>query len=306
MADGKWVPDLTPETPLVEAARRVLELRLRVIAHWLPMAVAAAEKDAEHVHQLRVGTRRADAALRLFRRCLPGKAYRKARCTLQRIRQAAGEARDWDVFLLALAERVSSAPEAQRAGLDFLIGHALGQREVAQGQLAALTEDAKGFADFAAGVVGALRPAEGGEAEQLGDLARAKVAAAVERLGQSARGDLGQYDRLHDVRIDGKRLRYTIEVVADCFEPGMKEILYPQIEEMQEILGRANDSHIACQRLMSLRRQAKRWPATWARAKAGVEALLRFHQRRLPEERKRFEEWWRAWEQAGVEAFIGV
>ena len=240
--------------------------------------------------------------MRLFRRCLPEKAYRKARRTLRRIRQAAGEARDWDVFLLALAERAAMAPQPQRAGLDFLIGHALGQREVAQGQLASLDDDAAGFADFTDRVLGALRPAEGGEAERLGDLARVKVAAAIERLAQSARGDLGQYDLLHEVRIDGKRLRYTIEVVADCFEPGMKEMVYPRIEEMQEILGRANDSHIACQRLAGLRKQARRWPATWARAKSGVEALLRFHQRRLPEERKQFEAWWCRWEQASAEA----
>ena len=36
----------------------------------------------------------------------------------------------------------------------------------------------------------------------------------------------------------------------------------------------------------------------------GLEALLRFHQRRLPQERRRFAEWWQQWQQAGVDASL--
>jgi CHAD domain-containing protein len=52
----------------------------------------------------------------------------------------------------------------------------------------------------------------------------------------------------HRVRILGKRLRYAMEIFADCFPPEFNEQYYPTVEEMQEILGRANDSHVACER----------------------------------------------------------
>src|SRR5690349_7794695 len=99
MADGKWITDLRADTPLPEAAQRVLAVRLEVVGHYLPRAVQEPDRDPEFVHQLRVGTRRADAALRIFRPCLPRKVYKKARRRLRELRRAAGAVRDWDVFL---------------------------------------------------------------------------------------------------------------------------------------------------------------------------------------------------------------
>src|SRR5262245_48894926 len=177
MADGKWIPDLTPETPLVEAARRALALRLQVVADHLPKAVAAAEEDVEHVHQLRVATRRADAALRLFHLCLPRKVYRRARKRLRKIRRAAGAARDWDVFLISLGERIEAAPAAQVPGIDFLIGHALGERDAAQEQLENVESEQADFVDFLAQVVAAVRPVGEGQLERLGELAPPLIAA---------------------------------------------------------------------------------------------------------------------------------
>ena len=43
------------------------------------------------------------------------------------------------------------------------------------------------------------------------------------------------------MRILGKRLRYAMEMFADCFGPAFREELYPAVEQMQEILGRANE-----------------------------------------------------------------
>src|SRR5262249_5138075 len=108
----------------------------------------------------------------------------------------------------------------------------------------------------------------------------------------------------HEVRIAGKRLRYAMEVLGDCFGPAFKEKLYPMVEEVQEVLGRANDSHVAAGRLEALRAQLAAWPQTWGRVKTGVEALLRFHQRRLPQERRRFLEWWQRWREAGADEVV--
>src|SRR5262245_32779060 len=136
MADGKWIQGLRPDTELTEAARKVLAIRLKVVREYLPRAMHRAYEDPENVHQLRVGTRRADAACRIFRDCLPGHVYRAARKRLRGIRRAAGAARDWDVFLLALRDRGREVSPPELPGVDFLIGYSLGQRAAAQVLLA--------------------------------------------------------------------------------------------------------------------------------------------------------------------------
>src|SRR5437764_10810040 len=132
MADGKWIDNLTATTPLRDAAQKVLLARLQVICNYLPKALHSAEQDLEYVHQLRVGTRRADAALRIFSPCLPHKMFRVARKRLQRLRRAAGAARDLDVFADNLLRWQADQPAKDRPGLDYLLGYAMGQRAHAQ------------------------------------------------------------------------------------------------------------------------------------------------------------------------------
>jgi CHAD domain-containing protein len=308
MADGKWIPDLGPDLTPDEAARRVLRARLEVVAAYLPRAANEADRDPENVHQLRVSTRRAGAAVRIFRDCLPGKTHRDVRRRLRRIRRAAGATRDWDVFLLDLLER-RGRPAARRPGLDVLEGYALGQRAAAQPALAeAGAEGEAGLTAFLSGVVEAVRPTPGGPAS-LGELARPLLAGLARELATTAAGDLSDYAHLHLVRIAGKRLRYAMEVFAGCFAPAFREELYPRVEAVQEILGRANDSHVAAGRLAALRdRLRAARPAEWRRLRPGVEEVLRFHQRRLPQERRRFLKWWERWRKQGAEelaAFLG-
>ena len=62
MAEGKWIAGLTPGMPVADAARAVLAERFAVVRHFLPLAAEKPYEDAEHVHQLRVGTRRSGAA----------------------------------------------------------------------------------------------------------------------------------------------------------------------------------------------------------------------------------------------------
>src|SRR5688572_28975969 len=99
---GKWIAAIRPEGSVCEAARVSLEARLATVVHYLPLAAYHAAQDTEHVHRLRVGTRRAMAVLALYRNCLPRKPARWIKKRLKNVRRAAGEARDLDV----LAERL--------------------------------------------------------------------------------------------------------------------------------------------------------------------------------------------------------
>jgi CHAD domain-containing protein len=300
MAEGKWITDLEAATPLVDAARRVLAVRLETIHTYLPLALHEWKEDAEHVHQLRVGTRRAGAALAIFAACLPAKVHKVIKRHLRAIRQAAGAARDWDVFGEALAEREANATAAQRPGLDFLIGYCQGQRLAAQEALEHAGAKAPfDFERLTAETLAALRvPPEPSAPRTLGELAEIWLHDHVRRLHIAASDNLDQYEHLHQVRILGKRLRYGMEVFAPCFEASFKDRDYAMVEDMQEILGRANDSHVAEQRLTLLRDLLRATRSTeWKRFRAGIEGLLRYHQRRLPEQRKAFLKWWSRWKE---------
>jgi CHAD domain-containing protein len=301
MADGKWIDGLQPDMPWSVAAELVLGIRLRTVHKCLRPALHESWSDPEHVHQLRVATRRADAALRIFRVCLPSRLYKAARDRLRNLRRAAGEARDQDVLLLALEARQAEVSTAEQPGVDFLIAYALGQRVAAQDRLLAvgLAEEA-GLCHFLDQVVDSIRLPDAVSAESpLIDLARPLLTERLQRLHRAASGDLTDYGQLHQVRIAGKRLRYAMEVFADCFAPVFRENFYPQVEQMQEILGRANDSHVAGGRLRALEERLQGgWFAVWLRVQAGIEGLLRYHEDRLPEERERFLAWWQDWTRA--------
>lgn len=308
MADAKWIPELRGDLPLGEAAQLVLTLRLGVVRDRLPLAVEHADEDVEHVHQLRVGTRRTGAALRIFEGALPAKLHRKARKTLRRLRRAAGAARDWDVFIETLTQRLARADGKQKRGLDFLLGFAHGQRVQAQaGLVAAAAERGDRLPGLIHGLAEAAvnEPADG---QTLRDLAVPTLTVLLRELEAAAHGELTHYEQLHQVRILGKKLRYAMEIFAPCFGSAFREEHYPAIEEMQDILGRANDSHVAVGRLTELRtRLLRTQPEQWPAYQGGVDGLLRFHQRRLPQQRQAFLKWWQAWQRSGAEqTFAGL
>jgi CHAD domain-containing protein len=307
MAQGKWISDLKPETSVEAAARHVLFVRLQAVKDYLPRAALEADDDIEYVHQLRVGTRRADAGLRIFADCLSRKIYRKARRRLKKLRRSAGAARDWDVFLAELLTRQQGAEAKHRGGLDFLIGYALGQRAAAHAELEAVYHDeGTTFETFLIDTIEAIHPPGVQHSPAiLVDLARPMLFDRLKELEQAALADLSDYPQLHQVRIAGKRLRYAMEVFADCFDPTFRDSLYPRIEELQEILGRANDSHVAAERLLDLRERLRTTcPMAWPHLQPGFEQLLRSHQRRLPQERRRFLKWWSQWHPTGSEAVM--
>jgi CHAD domain-containing protein len=309
MAEGKWIEDLRPDTLLPEAARHVLRVRLQVVGEYLPKAALNSEEDIEYVHQLRVATRRADAAVRIFEDCLPAKAYRQARRHLRRLRRAAGGARDWDVFLSDLQAREQAAGERQQPGLAFLIGYALGQRTAAHAALEAVYHrEQPEWEEFVGQTVDSVHPPRGRpDSMTLIDLGRPLLGDLLDKLAEAAGGDLTDYGHLHQVRIAGKRLRYALEVFYCCFDETFHNTLYPRIEELQEILGRANDSHVAASRVTTLRDRLRRsCAAVWPSLQPGLEQLLRSHQRRLPQERRRFLQWWQRWHPAGTKAVLNA
>ncbi|MCE9533969.1 MAG: CHAD domain-containing protein [Planctomycetes bacterium] len=275
-----------------EAARVVLTSRLQTVLHHLPLASTEADKDVEHVHQLRVSTRRAGAALRLFADCLPEKRFVRLNKLLRSIRRAAGAARDWDVFRQLLDElRVSPAR-------DLLRGVIAARRCDAQLKLVEIVTT-KGE-DFSLEVVEMVEERfnwkEPDEPRIVGKRAISHLTTLMQELADRAMPPPTVYVDLHQFRILGKRLRYSMEIFAGCFTELFREELYPAIEAMQEILGHVTDAHVAGERIREIRDHLKAFHRVdFPRYQKPIEELLGVQRRIFPGERKRFMAWLPEW-----------
>lgn len=298
--DAKWIHGLSQEMRVADAARKVLSARLNAVRYWLPL-VAHADKDIEFVHQLRVTTRRAGAALKLFRSCFRHKAYRHAKQLLRELRQTAGEARDWDVFLETLFDE-GIPPSPLR---DFLFGFAASRRMVAQTALSKMAFDRRQPLDSLSDELDQLlaEPDEG-EIQGYGELCLHVVRERLAELHRATHPVPLDYHSLHQIRILGKKLRYVLELSVDCFTPAAKESLLPRIESLQEILGEANDAHVLSGRLEEISFFARKFrPAEYPLIQTDLESLQNEQQRKLESEKKRFLNWLSDWDEAGPMVF---
>jgi CHAD domain-containing protein len=255
LAPGKkWIKDITSATATIDAARRVLGLRLESLRDAVGAALQERDDSFENVHQLRVAARRASAALEIFEPCLRRKAYRTASKYVRRLRRAAGLARDLDVVLLNYTKRLEPAGPEEAAALDLLCGYAVAERIPAQDRLHDACagypfEFERWMSDTIAGLLSP--PREIGRMEALG---RAYLGKLCDRIHRAIDMSAPSYEELHSLRVVAKRLRYGMEVFAGCFPPPFREELYPRIAELQEVLGVVTDAHVGLARTERLMR----------------------------------------------------
>ncbi|MHC4399485.1 MAG: CHAD domain-containing protein [Planctomycetota bacterium] len=285
--DGKWIEGVSPQDSVSQAARRVLRARLATVWHWLPLAAERSEEDVEYVHRLRVATRRATAALRMFREFAAGARYRAVKQHLRRIRRAANDARDLDV----MGERFARLAVGNGDGPSGTILGRIGvSRQRAQDPLAALFRQLskERFDRQIDALIEDVRFQPSRKREpKFGREARRYLRRAVKKFLKASRGDLADPMALHELRIRGKELRYTMEIVAGAFAEAFRGVLYPRIEELQDHLGTIND-HFTAQR------RFRDWSAASEsrKEKAYFERLVSAEQKAFSKGRKAFLTQW--------------
>jgi len=120
VARARDVPGFDCDEPFAAAAVRVVEVRVdEVFAH--SDGVLDVE-EIEHLHDMRVATRRLRAALEVFAVCFPRKRHRKALKRVKALADALGERRDRDVAIAFLEGLIGETPEVDRPGIEALIG----------------------------------------------------------------------------------------------------------------------------------------------------------------------------------------
>ncbi len=237
---AKWLKGVSPEQPASLAASKAIEERLNVLWENAARAANYAEEDNEHVHQLRVATRRSVAALKLFRELLSRKRTREMKTLLVRMRRAAGDARDLDVLRIRLEKMIK---QSTSAGLELLLEEVRCLRAQAQTPLKKTYRSLKRkeFPQRIKKLVRRVKWRGEGNEPEFADAARTALKPIVNEFFDTAAADLSDVKSLHQMRISGKRLRYAMELLAAAFDPSFREELYPIFTEVQRKLGTVND-----------------------------------------------------------------
>ncbi len=246
---SKWIEVHSPDESVARVAARTLDARLRLVWHYLPPAAEAGEADEECVHQLRVATRRAVTTLEIFEHLVSKKKARWFRKQLKKLRRAAGDARDYDVLAARLAEQTDPNTLAVRKQLLEIIEE---DRSRAQEPICGMYADLreKGYKRRLKRMVSRLRRLDeraSAPTDRFGDLAVRRTRELVDAFFACSQQGLHDLEKLHAFRVCGKHLRYAMEVFAGAFRTSFRNELYPQIEALQEQLGKIND-HANAQR----------------------------------------------------------
>lgn len=214
----------------------------------------------ESVHQMRVGLRRLQSALMLFRRLAPLPAeFKKGFADL---RHALGNARDAEVLagttLPELASRFSGATQPGALSWDAFLSlqreadMLARERRAIASKMVAASGATRLLLGFCAWVVGE-RWRDGASGDILLEL-DAPVCAFVgkalrrqrKRLLEHAR-HLGRLEGVeqHQFRIAAKKLRYTSEFFSSLLSSGKAKVFGRQLSRLQDDLGLRNDARVA-------------------------------------------------------------
>jgi hypothetical protein len=288
----KWAVIDDKRVPAGTVANRTLRKRLEAVWRELPVAGSAAHRDRESVHRLRVATRRALAAIEAFRDLLPERRAAWFAKRLRRIRRAAGEARDLDVLtdrLGSAAARATNAPAPAPSGRARrrLVAMLSKQRDVSRQpireQYERLVES-----DWPGRVERLLDDVPAGRRQPtFGTYARQRFRPMIKRFFAAADHKLRDAEEMHALRIEGKQLRYAMEIFAAVFPPQVRARCYEALEQLQNTLGEFTDHASAADRF-------RRWSREKAAAsnREVIERLLKEEEARADQARKVFSRWW--------------
>ncbi|MFM7034733.1 MAG: CHAD domain-containing protein [Planctomycetia bacterium] len=293
---SRWIVRDDGSTPATAVAARTIRKRLTAVWSSLPRACEPGG-DPEQVHQLRVASRRALAALDAFDTLLPEKRMAWFKKHLRRLRRAAGEARDLDV-LTARLRRDLDAPQraVPRPSTSLIPGRAARARLVAmlsrqrpssrqpiRDRYERLLE-----ADWPGRMERLLeRLAKRPSQASFDVYARRRLPRLVGRFFEKADRTMHDAAALHAFRIEGKKLRYALEIFASVLPPRPRANCYHALEQLQETLGDFTDHASAADRF-------RRWSLDAAATahRDAIDRLRRKEEQRAKRARKDFSAWW--------------
>jgi CHAD domain-containing protein len=291
--DPKWLTCVSPHDPLSVVARRALLARGQWVAFYLPLAARHWRCEPEFVHQLRVATRRAAATIHLFQDLLPSGPRTRMQSCLKQLRRAAGPPRETDVLIERLPRILEGLPMTQVAELNRALYR---HREAAQHDLcrAARKVSLDQFQDLLSQLLekthwrkSGREPSWKAEAQRLvGDRQQRWLSARTAL--QDVQVEPTSLKQFHAFRVEGKRLRYTLELAGSALGRRFPETLHAHLIRLQDRLGDLNDATAAIAQIADWRAQA----GTNRLAKAWAHVELHYATQ-LKRQCRQFQRWWR-------------
>ena len=201
-----------------------------------------ANTSIEAVHDLRVATRRLRSTLRLLAPVYTGDNWRALNRGIGEIGRAAGAVRDRDVLLADLAAHASALPAESLVDLQQRLSN---ERAVAHAALINFLDDAR-HARFIRRFARVMNdPSFWDNRPRVRDLGGSTIWRHYEALRAHDQDGLpAAIEDLHLMRIDGKRMRYVLELFTDTLGPSVEELGQPLIA-FQDHLGVLNDIVVA-------------------------------------------------------------
>lgn len=235
-------PGVTADDPMSVAGRKVLRFHLARVLAREPGVRAGI--DPEELHKMRVATRRLRAAWRVFGDAFRGAKVRRLRDDLGVVASKLGATRDLDVQLGRLTT-------PRRDDLGPLEVAWRSKREEARAALVKELASARhrrwltSFIRFVEVDDAGVAPTTGAEPTTVRERAGSQIWAAYERVRAFERVvDGAAPETLHRLRIEAKRLRYSIEFVREALAPEAADPI-ARITALQDHLGLLNDADVA-------------------------------------------------------------
>lgn len=289
-------------SPLIAAAGALLSQRCRRLRRAARRCASALD-EPEAVHQVRVATRRMDAALSLFAPLLSPRRTRKLCKRLRGLRRAARPVRDCDVLLQRLSpgpppkspavsdDHDDQPPTVADPDVAGVVAALAGQRARAAD---ALTPELDRCSRkwLRQRVRRLRRSARWRSSEQEPGFAEAislLAAPALTAFAASGECDLSDANALHRFRLAGKRLRYTLEVLHDATQSGEATALEERLKGWQQQLGAINDHATAADLLADLAERTDD-----AAVRLAIEQMARAERSCLEGGARTFALWWNA------------
>lgn len=243
-------PGIEPQDDLAEAGRKVMGYHFaQMILHEAGTRLG---EDIEELHDMRVATRRMRAAFEVFGTAFDPKATKTLLKSLRATGRALGRVRDLDVFMEKAQHYLETVPQEQRAGLNPLLSLWENERQVDRAEMLEYL-DSQDYASFKKRFLKFVTT-PGAGSKQYAEHTPNQVMLVVPILVYTRFAAVRAYgpllesatiDQLHALRIEFKKLRYTMEFFSEVLGPENKDLIN-RIKILQDHLGDLNDADVAC------------------------------------------------------------
>jgi triphosphatase len=222
--------------------------------------------DIEAVHDMRVATRRFRAAIHIFAAGFSASSLKFLQKGLKQTAKMLGKVRDLDVFLEKLRIYQQQFPLAEQTELAPLLEYFDLQREIARTKLLSYLESAA-YEKFKTKTTHFLQQEHHIVHEkshkptpfQIAHIAPALIYKRYEaiRVYEPFLIDASA-ELLHQLRIDFKHFRYTLENFHDILG-GESAVVLADVKKIQNHLGDLNDARVACELLQDFLQHWKQY-----------------------------------------------